>query len=279
MTADAGAGPLDAGDAGGRARDWRRCWRSRRAVATRRPATTAPTTRTPAAAPRPRSASAGLKSMIHGLVDRDGPPPAGYPRRRDQLRGRRALERVAARRGRSACPRQRHRPGHRRRRQPQRGRCRGRRKVETQDQADGGRRRAGLGPAARWRPGHPRQPRVRHHRHRRPLLDHRLRPGLRPALEQAGDGLRQRAGGPRDHRRPLHDLHRRAVPPGHQRSGQRAEPARGGLLAEPPTSSASSRRSSSAATGTTPGSGWPSTPIRRSRPTGRRPPTRPSPPA
>jgi len=40
------------------------------------PATTAPT-RTPAATATPVT-SAGLKSMIHGLVDRNGPPPSGY---------------------------------------------------------------------------------------------------------------------------------------------------------------------------------------------------------
>ena len=40
------------------------------------PATTAPTG-TPSATPTPVS-SAGLKSMIHGLVDRDGPPPSGF---------------------------------------------------------------------------------------------------------------------------------------------------------------------------------------------------------
>jgi len=39
-------------------------------------ATPAPTT-TPMTAPTP-SSSAELKSMIHGLVDRDGPPPPGY---------------------------------------------------------------------------------------------------------------------------------------------------------------------------------------------------------
>ena len=42
----------------------------------RRPHPGAPTT-TPLATPTPVP-SAGLKSMIHGLVDRDGPPPSGY---------------------------------------------------------------------------------------------------------------------------------------------------------------------------------------------------------
>ncbi|MGA9114581.1 MAG: hypothetical protein WB802_12410 [Candidatus Dormiibacterota bacterium] len=40
-------------------------------------ATPAPT-RTPAAATPTPVSSAGLKAMIHGLVDRDGPPPSGY---------------------------------------------------------------------------------------------------------------------------------------------------------------------------------------------------------
>ncbi len=65
----------------------RRCWLGGLGLATllalascggtSAPTTAAPTTRTPAATPTP-VASGGLKSMIHGLVDRDGPPPAGY---------------------------------------------------------------------------------------------------------------------------------------------------------------------------------------------------------
>lgn len=43
----------------------------------RPPVTAAPTTTLPSATPTPVTA-AELKSMIHGLVDRNGPPPSGY---------------------------------------------------------------------------------------------------------------------------------------------------------------------------------------------------------